>query len=248
MVDMLLTAVINYGIAEIQSVLEEGNVTIDTSDERGKKALMFAVECDDVQEVRWLLETGGANASLADDNGDTALMHALHNSDMVRYLLEEGTSSIDHINKRGDSLLLFAEEDTCILEHGADIALTNYDGYGIWEILELDLDTLNQEGEDAAAFAALLLIRGATPEWRARLVFPPEYLALRRTLLKEHCQLIPPLQALICAYGEPSDPDEHWATISALKFGEVHSWRSVGGSRPPRSSVPLSTSWNPGGR
>lgn len=197
---MLLTAVISYGIAEIQSVLEEGNVTIYASDERGKTALMFAVECDDVPMVRWLLETGGANTSLADDNGDTALMHALHNSDIVRYLLEDGSSFIDQRNEDGNSVLLLAarfvaEEDmgfeliTYILEHGADIFLTNYDGDTIWDLLELDLDTLKREGEDAAAFAALLRtmvlkeatlappcyifkIRGeSTPMWRLRLVF-----------------------------------------------------------------------------
>jgi hypothetical protein len=68
---------------------------------------------------------------------------------------------------------------------------------------------------------------------RARL---PRYLARRRSLLDAHCPLIPPLQALVHGYDEPTTTDELWATgLGAVRRRVVRSRADDGGA----AAVPL---------
>jgi hypothetical protein len=54
----------------------------------------------------------------------------------------------------------------------------------------------------------------------------PAYLTQRRALVDAHCPLLPPLQALVHGYEEPTTTDELWATglgalLQSAKYPEV---------------------------
>jgi hypothetical protein len=125
---------------------------------------------------------------------------------------------------------------------GADIGDTLEDGGTIWDLLEDylmqaewdledDEDDDNPYVHDATAVTSLLrcmVLRGAPLAWLTERLSPehaqvvedggrlkaglPAHLARRQALLDAHRPLIPPLQALVHGYEEPTTTDELWAT------------------------------------
>ena len=170
--------------------------------------LIFAAGSRNLEKVKYLLSEGGAHIKII----TSALLHAVANGkiSMATWLLEHGGATIT---------------TTRLLEHaGGTQGRTVWDlliGYTLWR------------DHDAAALNALLramIVRGAPPvhfllrpslsmkqkqivregmRLKTRL---PAYLSQRRALLDTHCPLIPPLQALVRGYEEPTTTDELWAT------------------------------------
>jgi hypothetical protein len=167
---------------------------------------------------------GGANINEIDDAGNTVLLRAAmnHNPKVVQWLLEYGNAQITDSNSVGDSVwteryglpVMFKRAYVKSNEH----RMPTFKG-----------DIVRDE--DLVAFAAMLrvmVLRGGPPESLTADLFPPfqeivqdgarlrarlpAYLAERRAILDTHCLLLPPLQALVHGYEEPTTTDELWAT------------------------------------
>jgi hypothetical protein len=158
-----------------------------------------------IKKVKSLLSEGGARIEPG-DHASLALWYAVANGElkMATWLLEHGGASVTDVT---------VNERT------------------VWDLL---IGYIMWRDYDAAAVTVLLramLLKGSRPpvniatapsfsaehvhvihegtRIRARL---PAYLAQRRALLDEHSPLIPPLQALVCGYEEPTTTEELWAT------------------------------------
>jgi hypothetical protein len=147
----------------------------------------------------------------------------------VQSLLREGIVSVTEAAVDGHNALSLAicysrwQTAQWLLEYGeADISILIY-GTSVWE----RMSPIYDGSEAVTALLRVMLLRGDPPtNFTSR--FPPEvgllvqegirlrarlpaFLAPRQALLNEHCPLIPPLQALVSDYAEPTT-EEVWAT------------------------------------
>jgi hypothetical protein len=210
----LICAAQNGGVEVVRWLLRVGGASIGEVDNDGSTALICFAQYGQLETVKWLLEGGGGSIGEADNQGWTALLVAADSGELAtaQYLLEHG---------------------------GADIGDTLNSGSTIWDLL---LEYLIEGGRnpeddgmpfvyDAMVVTSLLrvmVLRGAPPAKLAARLSPehvqvvedgarlkarlPAYLARRLALLDAHCPLIPPLQALVHGYEEPTTTDELWAT------------------------------------
>jgi hypothetical protein len=166
-----------------------------------------AIRDGDLTIVQRMLREGSASTKQKDMFGRTALLLAVYSAQfpVAEWLLEHGGSSITE-ECRGQSVW------DCMQSWLAD-------GFPVYHCEDERLTSLLRVmvlREDPPAS----LVRRLAPEHahavhegarlRARL---PAYLARRRSLLDEHCPLLPPLLALIRDYNpEPTTAEEIWAT------------------------------------
>jgi len=85
------------------------NVKMNTQDEDGMTALMYAVKDNKLDFVVKELITNKDSLDLVDKNGENALFHALRNpyADLFNELLWRGNINVNHVNKNGDTALLY---------------------------------------------------------------------------------------------------------------------------------------------
>jgi hypothetical protein len=186
-----------------------------------------------------MLAEGVARITETDQNGRTALLLAADTSlPTLIWLLNEGGACITERDHVGNSTLLCAALSrrlpTCqwLLEHGgADIAEANFQGDTIWDLL-ISKWHLVYAYNNAAAVTDLLrvmVLRSVPPVELAALLRPeharvaeegaqlraalPAYHAQRRAQFDSRCPLIPPLQAIVLGYAEPTT-EELWATVT----------------------------------
>jgi hypothetical protein len=163
-------------------------------------------------------------------------------------LLQEGGASIKEANKFGYTALLFSAANVNVptlrwlLESGgASMADVNAEGASVWDLLEcylIDRSGLEYDAATVTALLRVMVVRGEPPGGfedkllpgdaivlqegallRARL---PAYIARRRAVLDQHCQLIAPLRALVHGYEEPTTTEELWATGLGAAIELVH--------------------------
>ena len=101
-------------VEEVQALIEEGN-DVNSTDEHGMTALMYASYWENI-EIAELLISSGANVNATDNEGYTALMLALIGSpriEIVKLLVGHG-ADVDAISEDGYSTLDYAEEQEII--------------------------------------------------------------------------------------------------------------------------------------
>jgi hypothetical protein len=177
---------------------------------------------------------GGASITETDNAGETALLLAAcaHNGftkvefypPMVQWLLEFGGAQITDTDNAGISVWTVDWQDG--LPH---MLIGAYAINRVGKFMSLDGEYI--EMGDIVALTAMLrvmLLHGGPSEFLAKDLAPPfqqivqdgarlrarlpAYLTQRRALLDAHCPLLPPLQALVHGYEEPTTTDEFWAT------------------------------------
>lgn len=122
----LISAVRDGDVVALAEAFSAG-AAVDTRDERGKTAMMWAAELGAMPIVREL-EAQGADPNLVADSGDTALMYAAQDghADIVRYLIDNG-GAVDQTNGLGWTALMYASvggHDAAVREllaRGADV-------------------------------------------------------------------------------------------------------------------------------
>ncbi len=156
----------SYEMPDAMRLLIEAGADIDHIENDGDTALLVATYHRDTEVIKILLEAG-ANTNLINEQGQTALINAVMNEDleMVKMLLDAGAD----INQRGGGksklnghtpLMLSAglnifEGVQLLLEKGADVTLTNEDG---WTALH---HAAHNPMEDAPEVAMMLIKAGA---------------------------------------------------------------------------------------
>jgi hypothetical protein len=196
----------------VKYLVEHGARITERSD-NGKTALLFAAENGSLGVIQFLLSPkGGASISETDIYGNTALLLAAGGPcrpAIVHWLLEYGGAQIGDTDNEGKSVWALHRQHSLpnLLKHAY---APNGDVVELTAMLRVMLlhsappETLTEELE-----RPLQRIVQDGARLRARL---PVYLVERRALLDAHCPLLPPLQALVHGYEEPTTTDELWAT------------------------------------
>jgi hypothetical protein len=222
----------------MQYLLEHGANVAERSHD-GMTALLCAADHGNLDAVQYLLSPeGGASISETDHAGNTALLFSagvdfMCHSTIVQWLLEYGGAQITDADYEG----------TSVWTVGWQAGLPNLLKC---TYAKLDRNFVTVDGdyiENTVALTAMLrvmVLHGGPPEsltadlapplqqivqdgarLRARL---PAYRTQRRAHLDAHCPLLPPLQALVHGYEEPTTTDELWATVTGrlLEHGHLH--------------------------
>jgi hypothetical protein len=207
---------------------------ITERDKDNRTALLLAVEEQRLDVVQFLLSSeGGASVTETDDGGDTPLLAAASVDcfpPMVQWLLEYGGAQITDTDNNGNSVWI------CHYKHSLpDMLRCAYkrtprvDQESFVDYISVDGDYVpDGDIEPLVSMLRVMLLHGGPPESLAKNLAPPlrrivkdgarlrarlpAYLTRRRALLDAHCPLLPPLQAIVHGYEEPTTTDEIWAT------------------------------------
>lgn len=127
----------NGSVDELNCLLSEPQVSIDSQNKSGKTALIFAAGRGHVEVVNMLI-SAGADVNIRDNKGNTALHRAVmkHHWDVAHILLMHPSIDVDQQNCRGLTPLHFAamyrgrghEIMQLLIDHGADVAKVDRDG------------------------------------------------------------------------------------------------------------------------
>jgi hypothetical protein len=255
MASEFLSASRSGDLERVRYILAEGHANVTEKDDEGSTALLLAAENGHVITCVFLLNNG---ASIAEENtaGNTALLFACANDHLptIHMLLAQYGAQTTEADHSGFDALLHAalcgSLRVCkwLIEYGgSDITATTHAGQTVWDLLGNSLVRLSHQANDAACVTAVLrvmLLHASPPgELAARLSLEhtlvvqegarlrarlPVYLTQRRALLNEHCLLLPPLQALVCGYLEPTTTDQIWGTGLGAAPPSLHCpWRAT---------------------
>jgi hypothetical protein len=220
---------VDGNLPTVQHLLEHGASITERSD-NGTTALLHAAKNGRLEVVQFLLSPkGGASITETDNKGNTALLLAGGRCcycypSVVQWLLEFGGAQITDKCHGGKSVWT-AHRFNCLLELLISAYTKDCDGE------YFTVNGKNVPNGNIVALTAMLrviVLHGGPPKsllvnlapplqriiqdgarLQARL---PAYLRQRRALLDAYCPLLPPLQALVHGYGEPTTTDELWAT------------------------------------
>jgi hypothetical protein len=226
---------LHYSVAEGEDILtmryllEVGASVAERSD-NGMTVLLHAAAHGNLEAVQYLLSPeGGASMSESDYAGHTALLRAagvdiMCQPTMVQWFLEYGGAQITDRNNDGKSVWTVHGPDGL-----PDLLKCTYMKRYNETFVTFDGEYIPAENtEKVTTMLRVMVLHGGPPEsltadlapplqrivedgarLRARL---PAYLTQRRALLDAHCPLLPPLQAIVHGYEEPTTTDELWAT------------------------------------
>lgn len=140
---MLLIAASKGNLISVQKCLEEYNLYLFKTNNKGENALMKAAENGSPQLCEYLMEKG-ITVDTQNNKGETALFYALSDNSHTAFdLLMEKGANINHKSLDGNTLLIKA----AILEHSNAMIY----------LLSLDADVLHENKEGRTAFYFVVL-------------------------------------------------------------------------------------------
>jgi hypothetical protein len=107
----LWLAVADGNLAEVEQIITEGIVDVNSANEKGYTALMWAATFNKNTDITNALIKAGADINSVNKNGTTALMYAAMNNhiDIVNALIKADADI--NVNKSGDTALTYAVKD-----------------------------------------------------------------------------------------------------------------------------------------
>jgi hypothetical protein len=196
-------------LATVQFLIGHGGSSIPEVDTDGNTALLLAAGVmHSVPTMKWLLSAeGGASIYERYNCGESAILRSAASGNIaaMQFLLEHAGANIS------DEISSGRTSGTTVWDLMHDIKYRRSDQF---DKLTNLLRVIVLRYDPPTSLVAILRpeqlqIVHDRARLRARL---PAYLARRRSLLNEHCPLLPPLLALVVDYEEPTTTKEIWAT------------------------------------